>query len=105
EVELERLRLEAESIGAVRDTGDVEVGLRGDRADGGELVARHLDLSDAGIRERFEPRVVLAPRMPERDELHGRHCTRAAGLPRRAAPGGRVSAAGGRARACARLGA
>src|SRR5581483_8758864 len=36
EVELQRLRLEAESIGAVRDAGDVEVGLRGDWADRSE---------------------------------------------------------------------
>ena len=34
-----------------------------------ELVARHLDVRDARVRERLEAGVVLGARVPERDEL------------------------------------
>src|SRR5438270_402788 len=72
EVELQRLRLEAERVRPVGDARDVEVRLRRDRANRGQLVARHLDLGDAGIREGLQPGVVLAAGMAECDELHER---------------------------------
>ena len=69
EVQLQRLRLEAERVRLVRDRRPVEIGLSGDRAHRRQLVARHLDLRDAGVRERLEPGVVLGARMPERHEF------------------------------------
>ena len=56
QVELQRLRLEAERVGLARDRDAVEVGLAGDRADGGQLVARQLDLRDARVRRRSRAR-------------------------------------------------
>ena len=44
QVQLQRLRLQAERVGGVFDDCDVEVGLAGDRTDGHELVACQLDL-------------------------------------------------------------
>jgi len=61
--------VEAERIRPVLDRRDVEIGLSRDRADGGELVARHLHLRDAWIGERLQPRVVLGAGMAERDEV------------------------------------
>src|SRR3954451_13121465 len=69
EVELERLRLEAEALGPVADGHDVEVRLSGDRADRRQLVAAHLDLGDAGVRERLETGEVLRARVAEGHEL------------------------------------
>ena len=71
EVELERLRLQAERLREVLDRGDVHVGLERDRAERRELVARHLDALDAGVRERLEPGVVLQLGVAERLELGG----------------------------------
>src|SRR5512146_2429584 len=59
EVELERLRLEAERVRLVLDERVVEVRLGGDRADGRQLVARQLHPRHAGVRERLEAGVVL----------------------------------------------
>src|SRR4051794_28252964 len=69
QVDLQRLRLEAERHGLVHDRRRVEVGLVRDRADGGELVADELDALDAGVLERLEPRVRLAACVAEGDEL------------------------------------
>ena len=69
EVDLQRLRLEAERLRLVVDRRRVEVRLRGDRAHRRQLVARHLDARDAGVRERLEPRVRLRAGVPEGDEL------------------------------------
>src|SRR5262245_20955219 len=49
EVELDRLRLEAQRVGLVVDLRAVHVGLARDRADGGELVAVELDARDARV--------------------------------------------------------
>src|SRR5438105_1429767 len=73
QVELERFRLEAKRSRPVLDRGDIEVGLAGDRADGGEFVAGHLDVRYAWIRERLHAGVVLRAGMAERHEL-GRTC-------------------------------
>src|SRR5262249_47905391 len=69
QVELERLRLEAQRPGPVADGDAVHVGLARDRAHRGELVADELDVGDAGVREALETRVVLGSRMAERHEL------------------------------------
>jgi hypothetical protein len=69
EVDLQRLRLEAETVGLVLDRRRVEVGLVRDRAQGGQLVAHHLDNGDTGVREGLEPRVRVAAGVPKRDEL------------------------------------
>ena len=59
QVELERLRLDAQPAGPVLDARHVHVGLPGDRTHRGQLVARQLDVGDAGVRERLEACVVL----------------------------------------------
>src|SRR6266511_4287992 len=69
EVDLQRLRLEAERSRLVLDRGEVEIGLAGDGTDGRQLVARQLDARDAGIGERLEPGVVLRAGASERDEF------------------------------------
>src|SRR5438105_3237742 len=76
EVQLERLRFEAERPRPVLDRRRVDVGLIRDRADRGQLVARHLDLGHARVRERLEAGVGLAPRVAKSDELggHERNC-------------------------------
>ena len=70
EVDLHRLRLEAEPVGPVADRRDVVVGLVRDRAHRRELVALQLDDRDAGVRERLQPSVGIAV-VAERDELLG----------------------------------
>src|SRR5438045_2004403 len=75
QVELERFRLEAKRSRRVLDRGDIEVGLAGDRADGVEFVAGHLDVRYAWIGERLQAGVVLRAGMAERDEL-SRTCAR-----------------------------
>jgi hypothetical protein len=69
QVQLQRLRLEAEILRGVPDRGDVEIRLTGDGTDSGELVTRQLDLRDAGIGKRLQPGVVLRARVTEGDEL------------------------------------
>src|SRR5437763_1365439 len=75
QVELERFRLEAKRSRRVLDRGDIEVGLAGDRADGGEFVAGHLDVRYAWIGERLQAGVVLRDVLAEREEL-GITCAR-----------------------------
>jgi hypothetical protein len=69
QVELQRLRLEAQGFRRVLDRGDVQVGLAGDRTDGRELVARQLDDGYARIGERLQAGIGLGAGPAERDEL------------------------------------
>ena len=91
QVELQRLRLDAQLVRRVLDRGDVQVRLAGYGADRGQLVARQLDVRDAGVREGLEARLVLRARVAQRDELlryelgralrlHGSYCRRVAVL-------------------------
>jgi nucleoside 2-deoxyribosyltransferase len=69
QIQLQRLRLKAQRLRPVLDRRDVEIRLSGNGTDGRKLVARHLNLRDAGIRECLQARVVLGAGMAERDEL------------------------------------
>jgi hypothetical protein len=69
QVELERLRLEAQRFRRVLDRCDIEVGLAGDGTDGRELVARQLDDGYARIGERLQAGIGLGAGLAERDEL------------------------------------
>ncbi len=69
EVDLQRLRLEAERLRPVLDRRGVEVGLVRDRAQRRELVAHQLDGLDARVREGLETDVGVASSVAERDEL------------------------------------
>ena len=69
QVDLQRLRLEAELSRLVRDRRGVEVGLVRDRAERGQLVALELDALDPRVRERLEAVIRIASRVAERDEL------------------------------------
>jgi uncharacterized protein len=80
QVQLQRLRLEAERPRGVLDRGDVQVWLARDRADRDELVARQLDVRDAWVQEALEPGEVLGAGVTEGDELararfHAAYCT------------------------------
>ena len=74
EVDLQRLRLEAQLARLVLDRRGVEVRLVRDRAHRGQLVADHLDALDARVRKRLEARVRVAAGVTECYELllHGR---------------------------------
>ena len=69
EVELQRLRLEAEGARLVPDRRRVEVGLGRDGTHRGQLVAHHLDGRDTGVRKRLQPGVGVAAGVSERHEL------------------------------------
>jgi hypothetical protein len=62
QVELERLRLDAEIARPVLDRRDVLVRAARLRAHGSQLVARHLHVRDARVGKRLQPRVVLGAR-------------------------------------------
>src|ERR1700693_2798912 len=93
QVELERLRFEAAIARGVLDRRNVEIGLSCDRADGGELIARHLDLGDTRIRKRLQPGIVVGAGVTERDELiRARSCVHLRTVRRSCDPGSTLPA-------------
>src|SRR5439155_19332276 len=69
EIQLERLRLDAELARPILHAGNVEIRLLRNRADRGQLVADHLDPRDTRIGEGLQPGVVIGARLAQSDEI------------------------------------